>query len=179
MKPLIDSLQLIIIRRDSRFVIIVAAAVFFLSLLMTLNGSAAVAAFSLSSLSFMKQLSLFSDTLFDIQSSFSPGVLRLGILGSILGGINLSLAYTYFKIRGESIMKSGLYSGVGLILAFLGIGCAACGTAFLSIILGFFGLSAVLSMLPYQGEEIGYLGLLVLCIATYSLSRKVTAPNVC
>lgn len=179
MKPLIDSLQLIIIRRDSRFVIIVAAAVFFLSLLMTLNGSAAVAAFSLSSLSFMKQLSLFSDTLFDIQSSFSPGVLRLGILGSVLGGINLSLAYTYFKIRGESIMKSGLYSGVGLILAFLGIGCAACGTAFLSIILGFFGLSAVLSMLPYQGEEIGYLGLLVLCIATYSLSRKVTAPNVC
>lgn len=179
MKPLIDSLQLIIIRRDSRFVIIVAAAVFFLSLLMTLNGSAAVAAFSLSSLSFMKQLSLFSDTLFDIQSSFSPGVLHLGILGSVLGGINLSLAYTYFKIRGESIMKSGLYSGVGLILAFLGIGCAACGTAFLSIILGFFGLSAVLSMLPYQGEEIGYLGLLVLCIATYSLSRKVTTPNVC
>jgi hypothetical protein len=179
MKPLIDSLQLIVIRRDSRFVIIVAAAVFFLSLLMTLNGSAAVAAFSLSSLSFMKQLSLFSDTLFDIQSSFSPGVLRLGILGSVLGGINLSLAYTYFKIRGESIMKSGLYSGVGLILAFLGIGCAACGTAFLSIILGLFGLSTILSMLPYQGEEIGYLGLLVLCIATYSLSRKVTAPNVC
>ena len=76
-------------------------------------------------------------------------------------------------------MKSGLYSGIGLMVAFLGIGCAACGTAFLSLVLGFFGFSAMLNVLPYQGQEIGYIGLIILCIATYSLAKKVTAPNVC
>lgn len=96
-----------------------------------------------------------------------------------MGGINISLAYTYVKIRGEAIVKSGLYSGFGLFLAFLGVGCAACGTAFLSVILGFFGFSAMIGALPYQGAEIGYIGLIFLCIATYSLSKKVTAPNVC
>jgi hypothetical protein len=85
----------------------------------------------------------------------------------------------YVKVRGEVILKSGLYSGVGLLFAFLGIGCAACGTAFLSVLLSFFGFSAMLSVLPYQGQEIGYVGIIFLCIATYTLAKKVTAPNVC
>jgi hypothetical protein len=65
------------------------------------------------------------------------------------------------------------------LFAFIGIGCAACGTAFLSIILSFFGFSAMLSLLPYEGQEIGYTGLIFLCIATYSLSRRVARSNVC
>ena len=83
------------------------------------------------------------------------------------------------KIRGEVIIKSGVYSGIGLIFAFLGIGCAACGTAFLSVILGFFGFSTMLNVLPYQGQEIGYIGLIFLSIATYVLANKVMAPRVC
>jgi len=46
-------------------------------------------------------------------------------------------------------------------------------------VLSVFGFSALITFLPYRGAEIGYLGLLVLCIATYSLAKKVTAPNVC
>lgn len=83
------------------------------------------------------------------------------------------------KVRGDLIIQSGLYSGLGLIFAFLGIGCAACGTALLSVVLSFFGFSTMLSVLPYKGEEIGYIGILILCIATYVLAQKVTAPNVC
>jgi len=96
-----------------------------------------------------------------------------------LGGINISLAYTYMRLRGQIILRSGLYSGIGVFMAFLGIGCAACGTALLSILLGFFGLSAMLNLLPYQGQEIGYIGLIFLSIASYSLAQKVSAPNVC
>ncbi len=179
MKPLIDSLHLIATRRDSRLVIIVATILFMLLLLLSQNGKAAFSMFDLTSLSVMKRSTLFLSTFFDIHSTFTAGSLILATLGSFLGGINLSLAYTYIKIRGEVILRSGLYSGTGLVLAFLGVGCAACGTAVLSVILGFFGFSTMLQVLPYQGQEIGYIGLIFLCIATYALARKVAAPMVC
>lgn len=179
MKPLLDSLRIIATRKDSRMVIIIGTLTFLLLLLIVQNGSAATSIFSFDALPFLKRLQLFLVTLFDITSTFTGGALILATLGSLLGGINLSLAYTYMKVRGEVIMKSGLYSGMGLFFAFLGVGCAACGTAFLSVILGVFGFSTMLNVLPYQGQEIGYIGLIFLCIATYVLAKKVTAPNVC
>ena len=81
--------------------------------------------FSFNTLSVWKRVELFFSTLFDIKDTFTGGALILATLGSLLGGINLSLAYTYMKIRGEVLVKSGLYSGIGLFVAFLGIGCAA------------------------------------------------------
>ncbi len=76
-------------------------------------------------------------------------------------------------------MASGFYSGIGLILAFLGIGCASCGTAFLTFLLSFFGGATLLHLLPYGGQEIGYLGVIVLLFATYSLAKKTANPTVC
>jgi hypothetical protein len=166
-------------RRDSRLVIIISTIIFFLLLLLVVNGRAASDIFDFQVLPFDKRLALSIATFFDITNTFTASSLLLAVLGSLLGGINISFAYTYIRLRGEVIMKSGLYSGLGLVLAFLGIGCAACGTAFLSVILSFFGFSAMLNLLPYQGEEIGYIGLLILCLASYSLAHKVTAPNVC
>lgn len=179
MKPLVDSLRLIATRNDSRLVIIVTTILCMLILLAFQNGKGSLAILDLNSLALFKRLTLAFKVFFDIQSTFTAGTLILAVLGSLLGGINLSLAYTYIRMRGELLIKSGLYSGVGLILAFLGIGCAACGTAFLSVIVGLFGFTTMLSVLPYQGQEIGYIGLMFLCIATYVLAKKVTAPNVC
>lgn len=150
-----------------------------LLLLVVQNGKSALDIFSFDVLPLGSRISLFIKTLFDITSAFTISTLILAVLGALLGGINLSLAYTYMKVRGDLIIQSGLYSGLGLIFAFLGIGCAACGTALLSVVLSFFGFSTMLSVLPYKGEEIGYIGILILCIATYVLAQKVTAPNVC
>ena len=179
MKPLIDSLRLIATRRDSRLVIICSTFLFLFLLLVAQNGKASLVMLDLDALSLIQRIKLASYVFFDIQSTFTAGTFILSVLGCLVGGINVSLAYTYIKVRGEMIMKSGLYSGIGLMVAFLGTGCAACGTAFLSLVLGFFGFSAMLNVLPYQGQEIGYIGLIILCIATYSLAKKVTAPNVC
>lgn len=179
MKSLVDSLHLIATRRDSRIVIIVSTILFLFLLLVVQNGKSALDAMGLHSLSLYRRVGLTLSTMFDIHSNFTKGSLILATLGSFLGGINISLAYTYIKNRGEAIVKSGLYSGVGLLFAFFGIGCAACGTALLSVLLGFLGFSTMLQVLPYQGQEIGYAGIIFLCIATYSLSKKVTAPNVC
>jgi hypothetical protein len=179
MKSLTESLALIFKRKDSRRVIIAAALLFLLLLLIAQNGRSALQIYGFEMLPIAVRTKLAFSTFFDVSSSFTLSTLFLAGLGSLLGAINLSMAYTYMRLRGEVIVRSGLYSGIGLFTAFLGIGCVACGTAFLSVLLGFFGFSAILNYLPYKGEEIGYIGLLVLCIAIYSLSKKVAAPNVC
>ena len=179
MKPLVDSLYLIVTRKDSRLVIILATIIFLLLLLLVQNGPSAFSLLGLDALPLARRIPLFLSSLFDITSTFTVSGFVLAIFGSLLGAINMSLAYTYMKIRGQIILKSGLYSGIGLLFAFFGVGCAACGTALVSVLISFFGLTAMLQVLPYQGQEIGYIGLLVLCIATYSLSRKVMAPAVC
>jgi hypothetical protein len=127
----------------------------------------------------LKRALLACAVFFNIADTFTASTLILAVLGSLLAGINISLAYTYMKARREIILKSGLYSGLGLIFALLGIGCAACGTALLSIMLGFFGFSTMLNVFPYQGLEIGYIGIIFLLFATYSLSQKVATPGLC
>lgn len=174
-----ESVSLICIRKDSRRVFILSTTLFLLLLLLAQNGEAARSALSFDVLSLSERIKLFFSTLFNIRETFTAGTLILAILGSLVGGINIALAYTYVRLRGETILRSGIYSGLGLFFAFLGIGCAACGTAFLSVLLGFFGFSTMLGLLPYQGMEIGYIGLIILIIATYTLSNKMSAPNVC
>lgn len=148
-------------------------------LLTTENGKNAISVFTFNTITYYNQIKLFFSTLFDITNTFTINSLILSILGSLLGGINISLAYLYMKTRGEVIIKSGLYSGIGLFLAFIGIGCAACGTALIAVLLSFLGLSAMLHVLPYQGQEIGYIGIIFLCMATYSLAVRVTAGTTC
>lgn len=179
MKAILESFQLIAKRKDSRLVIIFSTALLMLVLLIAQNGKEAFSLFGFDSLPLFKRIILFFTTLFNIQDTFTTGTFILVVLGSFVGGINLAMAYTYMKIRGEIILKSGAYTGLSLFVAFLGVGCAACGTALLGVIFGFFGFSTMLNVLPYEGQEIGYIGLIFLCLATYMLSKKVAAPLVC
>lgn len=179
MKHLVNGFFLIIKRRDGRWIVFVASTLLITLLFAFQNGSTAIQIFSLDALTVARRISLFLQLFFDMTSAFTPAALVLAILGSILGAFNLALAYVYIKLRGEVILKSGLYSGFGLVLAFLGVGCAACGTAFLATIFSFLGLSSVLEIFPYHGQEIGYVGIIVLFLATYTLAKKVAQPLVC
>lgn len=179
MRHLASGLALVFSRKDSRSLLLLSIVVFFFFVLFMQNGKAAGEILSFDVVPAMERFALASSTLFDLHSSFSTPAILLVFLGSVIGGLNLALVYTYLRTRGELVLKSGLYSGLGLFFAFLGIGCAACGTALLSALLGFFGLSGVLALMPYGGMEVGYAGIVILFIATYVLSKKVTAPNVC
>lgn len=151
---------------------------FVLAVFAVQNGPSALLVVSFGTLPFLTRMQLFAQVYFDI-ASFTTFSLILGVIGSLVGATNTALLYVYMKTRGEVIVRSGLYSGAGLIFAVLGIGCAACGTVLIGSILGFLGLGSVLSLLPYHGEEIGALGILVLLVVTYSLAKKVATPNVC
>ena len=176
MKHLIDGLHLVATRKDSRYIMIATTIMFMLLFLALQNGRVALEIFDFTWLSFTRRLSLFMSLFFNIKIGFTTGTLVLTVLCSLLGGINLTLAYVYLKVRSEMIMKSGLYSATRLFFVFLGIGCAACSAAFLSIIIGFFGFGM---MIDHRGQEITYMGLIFLCMVTYTLAKKVTGLNVC
>ena len=179
MKEMLRGLEVVMKSKGGVRIIIASSLFLLLLLLLSQNGKAAITVLSLNVIPLKQKIVLFLSTLFDITNTFTTSTLILAILGSLVTGINLALAYLYIKTRGEMILRSGLYTGVGLFLALLGIGCAACGTALLSIILSFFGFSAMLSLLPYEGQEIGHIGIIFLLFATYFLSKKLAAPNVC
>lgn len=179
MKDMLFSVRFVLSRRDGALITVFASIIFLFLLVLFQNSKAAFFLLHLATDSFSHTAWIFVKTLFDISNTFTVSTFILAVLGSLLSGINLAITYVYLKTRGELILKSGLYTGFGLVLALLGIGCAACGTAFLSLLLGFLGFSTMLSILPYQGQEIGYIGLIFLVMATYFLSKKMSAPNVC
>lgn len=180
MKYFFRGLSLIILEKKTRTVFILATAFFFLIILILQNGQQAFSFASMPLLTFGQRLDLFFSTLFDITNKFTQSTLLVSVLSAILGGINISLAYYYFKIRGINFEKKHVLSGgTGIFLAFHGIGCAACGTVFFGTFLSFIGASNILMRLPYKGEEFGVLGIIILSIVTYQLARKASMPLVC
>lgn len=178
MKPFLKSLQIVVKRRDSLTVLIGSTLFFFLSILLLEKGPTLLGLTNLN-FSWLEKTTLIFSYLFDTGSSFTLGSFVLIILGSVLSGINIAFVYTYFTTRAKVLMRTNLYSGIGLIFSLLGVGCAACGTALLSTLLGLVGFSSILGFLPYQGLEVGYIGLAILMLATISLAKKVIAPNIC
>ncbi len=178
MKPFLKSLQIVVKKKDS-LTILIGSTLFFLLSILLLEKSSTILSIAKLDFSWIEKIMLILTYLLDIASSFTLGSTILIILGSVLSGINLAFVYTYFTTRAKVLMKTNLYSGVGLVFALLGVGCAACGTALLSTLLGLFGLSSILGFLPYQGLEVGYIGLAILMLATISLAKKVIAPNIC
>lgn len=180
MKYFFRGLSLIVLEKMTRLVFIFSTTFFFLIILSIQNGMQAFSFASIPLLSFSIRINLFFSTLFDITSAFTQSTLLVSILSSILGGINISLAYYYFKIRGVAFQKRHLFSnGAGMFLAFLGVGCAACGTVFLGTLLSLIGASSILTKLPYGGEEVGVIGVIILAVITFIMARKASMPLTC
>lgn len=150
MEQLVWSISLVTERKDGRRIIVVCAAVLVVLLI-----------------------------IFESKNAFTGGAFILATLGSFLSGINVALAYTYLRLREKDIVRDGHDNSIGLLRTGISIGGSACGIALLSVILGFLGFSNMLSKLPYQGQEIGHIGLIILLIATYALARKVSSSKIC
>ncbi len=164
---------------DRFTVFILSFFVVMLGYLFLENGKDALSVFSFESFSFLTKIKLFSSTLFDLNSFFQPAMYVLVSLSSLFTAFVASFLYIYFKTRGQVLIKRKVYSGFGLFFAVIGVGCAACGAVFLQVILSVFGFGGILKYFPYDGVEVGYLGLLILIINAFSLAKKVNEPLVC
>ena len=93
---------------------------------------------------------------------------------SVLLGLNIA-AFIYFY---RSVHKGfdGKSIGAGLgggFLAFLGAGCASCGTFIATYVLGLLGAQGLLLWLPLGGMEFAIVGIVGLVVSLYLVCKKV------
>lgn len=104
------------------------------------------------------------------------------ILIAVLFGVYSALLVYYIRTmrtkRDNTVSVSALGIG-GVVSGFFGIGCAACGTFILTSLLTFGGASTFLALLPFGGQEFGFIGVALLAYAIYSLLKKLNQSLVC
>ena len=99
---------------------------------------------------------------------------------AILIGINTSLVLAYVRMRRDKMRATGVASGLlGTLAGLLGLGCAACGTFVLSPLLVTIGAGGLIASLPFGGEELKYIGIILLLLSAYLLARDLNKPSVC
>lgn len=99
---------------------------------------------------------------------------------AILIGINTSLVLAYVRMRRDKMRATGVASGLlGTLAGLLGLGCAACGTFVLSPLLVTIGAGGLLALLPFGGEELKYIGIVLLILSVYFLRRDLSRAAVC
>ncbi len=95
------------------------------------------------------------------------------IVLSILVGTFVSLlTYRYSIVKYPQVKQLGLLGGAGMFLGVVAPGCAACGLG----ILGFLGFSSILVALPFRGNEIIVIAMVLLVISIFTLSARLYKP---
>jgi len=122
---------------------------------------------------FLTSFSLFFTT---YVKSYAYPAFGLNIIVAILMGVNISLLIYRMK-EFATDKKSSMMSGVGIFAAALANGCPGCFAGLFPVILSIFGISATLSILPFNGLELQGLSAVLLGASIFFLAGKT--QNVC
>ncbi len=95
------------------------------------------------------------------------GILLSGV--SALTGINVAMAGYHLR-QHDLTVAGGSASVLGVVFGTLGAGCAACGSAVFLGILGVFGVSTSVLLLPLDGLEFALLALVVITLSIHWLA---------
>lgn len=113
----------------------------------------------------------FIGTGFDLPTS-----LLLIAIGTLTG---VNIAMLLYHLREHRLSLGGSSGSVGgVIFGTLGAGCAACGSAVVAGVLGLFGAGWLLALLPLEGLEFAFVGLLVLVLSTFWLAEGMRGGEV-
>jgi len=117
---------------------------------------------------FLTSFSLFFTT---YVKSYAYPAFILNIVVALLMGVNVSiLVYRFKEIATDK--KSSTMSGVGIFAAALANGCPGCFAGLFPFVLSIFGVSATLSILPFNGIELQALSVALLGTSIFFLSGK-------
>ena len=126
-----------------------------------------------------QKLSFLFGFLQSLSTTFTLANATFTVIIALLFGINVSLIVYYLsrasKVNmngGDSILRIG-----GLFIGMLGMGCASCGALILTPILGT-AAAGYIATLPFQGNELAIIGIVILLWSTYSLIKKIHNPYV-
>lgn len=103
--------------------------------------------------------------------SYAYTAFSLNILVALLLGLNISLLV--YKLKELSTnKKSSVVSGIGIFSAALANGCPGCFAGLFPFVLSIFGVSATLSILPFNGLELQGLSAFLLITSIFFLSGE-------
>ncbi|MBI3420885.1 MAG: hypothetical protein HY006_02375 [Candidatus Sungbacteria bacterium] len=105
--------------------------------------------------------------------------LLLLLLVALLAGIQLSLMIYFVQQRGSLVIKGLLGSGLGIGALFLGLGCVACGSFFLSAFFTLGGFAFAITNLPFSGMEFYLLSLAFFLAGIARTTRALKRAAVC
>lgn len=167
-------------RRYAQIAILSAFVVFTLAL--WLPNFSFVLSYLLSSESVLQKLQFIWSFYGSIETNHTVYSAGVSFLIAILSGMNIALLVYYTRrvktaTKGFKRLHAGSY--VGLVIGFLGVGCAACGSVILTAVLATVGAGGLLLALPFQGAEAGLLALGILLWSNYYLAKKINDPLVC
>jgi hypothetical protein len=116
-----------------------------------------------------------------LQTNFTVLTGSYLLLVGVLFGVNIALLVYYIR-RQQSLARSAkthLTSLGGMVSATFGIGCAACGSVILTAVFGLAGTGTLLAWLPLHGLEFGVVGIVLLWLSIYYLTKRISDPLVC
>ena len=126
------------------------------------------------------KLNLAISLLGSIRTNFSVLSASYTVIIAVLFGLNTAMIAYYLRRTRALLRGQEIAAGVGGIASgALGVGCAACGSFFLSAVLSSFGAAGTLAMLPLHGGEFGLLGVGLLLFSLIVIAKKIAAPAVC
>lgn len=166
--------------KDFRYIAL-SAAIFVLVLLFAIwlpNISFIWGTVVSATLSLSQKFGILSSSLGALNTNFTLLSRNLTILVALLFAINISLFAYYFKRRIKLEKAAGVGIG-GIIVGFLGVGCAACGSVILSSIFGIGATAGFIGVLPLQGQEFSVLAIGILGFSNYVIAKKIQDPLVC
>jgi len=108
--------------------------------------------------------------------SYAYPAFGLNILVALLLGVNISLLVYRLK-EYTANKKSSAMSGIGIFAAALANGCPGCFAGLFPLVLSIFGISATLSVLPFNGLELQALSAVLLGASIFFLTGET--KNVC
>ena len=100
------------------------------------------------------------------------------LLLAALFGLNAALIVHYMRRQAGAHRAAGA-SAFGVLVGLLGVGCAACGSVFLSSLIGIGATVGALRWLPLHGLEFTWLGILLIIGSMFSVARKIVEPEAC
>lgn len=129
-------------------------------------------------MSLWQKTNLLVSLLGSLQTNFTALSRLVTIVTALFAGLQISLL-TYYLRQTAKIQRSMGASLIGVVTSMFGIGCASCGSVILSSLIGLGSTSVVLGILPFKGQEFGFIGIAILLYAINLTVKKINQPFAC
>ena len=130
------------------------------------------------SMTVWQKTTLLTALLGSLQTNFTLLSQTLTVVSSVLTGIQSSLLIYYLR-RSIKIQTEMGVSVAGITTSLFGVGCASCGSVLLTSLIGFGSATTLIGILPFRGQEFGFVGIGILLLAIAYTMKKINQPLVC